>query len=308
MMSFSMAVMKHNRSTVGRIEGHNARLHPTKSQLPKAAWFSAQGRHEVIAWNGEAIDRAKTLAKRKDAVLAIEIVFQIGNQTDWRDLPTPAHPHGKPKPGIDKTVETFKQAVVCFARDEFGRSNVASCDWHGDESTHHLHLVVTPIHEGKLQAKHWLAGAARVAQLRARAHKIISEAIPCAYVAGGEGGAPYDPGKAAGALPVRRGGILSRIRGAVSNVIELEAAKKRIAELETAQAALFAQLKRTVLTGLDETKQARTGAAIAFERAREAEGRASVIEAQLVALSLPAPECEAEEPRMRAVTKTTQNR
>ena len=96
-MKFSMAIKKHNRATVGMVSGHNTRLHPTRSQLPKAAWFIPDGMQEVATWRENVLDRAKNIAQRKDAVLAIELILQVGNQSDWRELPTTEHPAGKPK-------------------------------------------------------------------------------------------------------------------------------------------------------------------------------------------------------------------
>jgi len=92
MMKFTMAPKKHNRATVGRVEGHNTRLHPTSSQLPKAAWFTQEGRKALIEWREEVLDKAKALSTRKDAVLAVEIILQVGNQSEWRELPTNEHP------------------------------------------------------------------------------------------------------------------------------------------------------------------------------------------------------------------------
>ena len=83
-LSFSLAIDKMQSSSVGRAEGHNLRLHATESQLRPEAWFTPEGRHQVTPWRPEALVKAKGLAKRKDAVQAIQFVIQLGNQTDWR--------------------------------------------------------------------------------------------------------------------------------------------------------------------------------------------------------------------------------
>lgn len=294
-MKMTMAVMKHNRATVGTCEGHNARLHATKSQLPKAAWFDPKGRHAIAPWRGEIIGMAKKLAKRKDAVLAIELIIQIGNQSDWRELPTETHPYGKPKAGAQCSIRELPGAVKRAAIEIFGENNIIGIDLHLDESSPHCHVAVAPIHACKLQAKHWLNGPAMVAQLRERIHRIVNDAIPCTYEKGGNGGVPHDPGKAAGAAPVPTSGLIGRLKGAVSNVVELEAAKARIKELEAENAALFSKLKRSFQTGLDrqaETQSALAGLVIAGERikaaedrATRAEARANLAEGKLMALS-----------------------
>ena len=83
-LSFSLPIDKMKSTDLGRSEGHNCRLHPTASQLRPEAWFTRQGRHEVESWRPELLEKAKGLAKRKDAVLAIQFIVQLGNQTDWR--------------------------------------------------------------------------------------------------------------------------------------------------------------------------------------------------------------------------------
>ena len=157
-MKFSMAPMKHNRATVGRIEGHNTRLHKTSSQLPKAAWFTHEGRKALIGWCEDVLDKAKALSKRKDAVLSIEIILQVGNQSDWRELPTEKHPAGKPKAGCMEIIEQLDKAVLKAAIKEFGAENIISIERHDDESSPHWHVVAAPIHKGKLQAKPLLSG------------------------------------------------------------------------------------------------------------------------------------------------------
>lgn len=287
-MKLTMALMKHNRATVGMCEGHNARLHATKSQLPKTAWFDTKGQHAITHWRGEVLGMAKKLAKRKDAVLAIELIIQIGNQADWRELPTETYPHGKPKADSLRTIGKLPGAVKRAAIEIFGESNIIGIDLHLDESSPHCHVAVTPIHAGKLQAKHWLDGPSMVARLRERVHRIVNEAIPCTYEKGGNGGAPHDPGKAAGMAPIPTTGLIGRLKGAVSNVVELETAKARIKELEAENAALFSKLKRSIQAGLvrqAETQAARAGLVIAGERTKAAEDRATTAEGKLLALT-----------------------
>ena len=167
----------------------------------------------------------------------------------------------------------------------FGAENIIGLSLHADETSPHWHLVVTPISNGKLQAKQWLDGPVRLAQLREKIHKVISEVVPCTYERGaGKGGALHNPGLAAGAQPVMRGGILGKLQGAVSNVIELEAAKKRIKDLEEANTRAFNRSKKNVERALAETKCAYLSRDIAREKAEAAEARATLAEGRLKAL------------------------
>jgi len=250
-MKLTMAIKKHNKGTVGQIAGHNKRKHDTASQLPNIAWFTDKGAHQVAKWNSKPLETAKGIAKRKDAVLAVEVILQVGSQSDWRELPTDDHPHGKPKAGAIPLLKKLHQAVIEVAGREFGHQNIISIDIHTDESTPHAHLIFTPIHEGNLQAKHWLDGPATLGQLRERVHKIVNAVIPCTYEKYGIGGAAHDPGKAAGVAPVPSSGLFGKLKGAVSNTADLDAAKQLIKAMEAEKAILFSKLKREIQTSTD---------------------------------------------------------
>lgn len=287
-MKFSMAPMKHNRATVGRIKGHNTRRHQTSSQLPKAAWFTPEGRRALIDWRGDVLDKAKALSKRKDAVLAVEIILQVGNQSDWRELPTEDQKEGKPKAGCLEIIERLDRAMLKAASNEFGAENIISVERHGDESSPHWHVVAAPIYKGKLQAKHWLNGPAMVAKLRERLHLVVNAEVPCTYEKGsGKGGALHDPGRAAGVAPVPTSGLFGKLKGAVSNTIELEAAKQKLKELEAENVRLFSRVKKAIQAGIDrkaEAQQAIARMRIASDRAKAAEDRAIKAEGKLLAL------------------------
>lgn len=243
-MKFSLAIDKMKAADVGRAAGHNCRLHPTESQLPCGSWFTDKGRHEVVAWRPDVIAKAKGLSKRKDAVVAISIVLQVGNQSDWREKETTDCPEGRPKGGKNnKDAITMMGHLAKAARDwankEFGEENVVGVDLHTDESSPHVHVVVTPVHDGKLQAKNWLDGAARCAKLRKRAHQEVLKYIECEYTPGQAGGAPHDPEQAAG----RIGRIARRDRALNEREANLnereEALFEREAEIAEREVALY---------------------------------------------------------------------
>ena len=147
-MKLALNIEKGKAGAGGHAKSHNLRDRPTASQLPKAAWFTKAGHHSITPWRDEVMQRAEGLAKRKDAVTSLRLVFQVGNQTDWRQAPTAEHPHGKPQRPVN--LNELARAVREAVEAEFGRENVVSIDMHTDESTPHVHVVVTPIWEGKL--------------------------------------------------------------------------------------------------------------------------------------------------------------
>jgi len=200
-LSFTFAVDKMQAPAIGRAEGHNLRLHKTESQLRPEAWFTPEGRHQVEQWRPEVLAKAKGLAKRKDAVQAIQFVIQLGNQTDWRSEPEPDFPEGRPISSIADPLNLAAKGIRAWVAKEFGDENCVGIDLHTDESTPHFHVVVTPVKNGKLQAKAWLDGPSKLAALRKRAWQAISAHIECEYTPGSPGGAPHDPRKAAGQTP-----------------------------------------------------------------------------------------------------------
>lgn len=249
-MKFTMAIKKHDRISAGRCEGHNARLHGTMSQLPPSAWLAKDGRVEVVPWRAEQLDAARDLARRKDAVTAIELVIQVGDQTEWREMPTSQHPHGKPKAGTRARMQALGMAARDAALAEFGEANIVGIDMHLDESSPHVHILVTPITpDGKLQAKHWLDGARRCAQLRERIHAHVTKRLPCTYTKGEPGGAPHDPQKAAGGADARRPalGVIETAKEALARSGEVRELKAEVGRTSSALQQAFSRIKRLEL-------------------------------------------------------------
>lgn len=236
-MKFTLGIDKKNRGNIGQAQGHNARSHATKSQLPKPAWLTPKGLHTIKAWDAKLVDEAKDLAKRKDAVLAIELVFQVGNQTDWREVPDREHPEGKPRRGNSARMNALIAGVNAAVASEIGWDRVISAELHTDESSPHLHVIFAPIQEGKLQQKHWVDGPKMCGQLRERLHAQVTKHLPCEYTKGAAGGEPHDPEKAAGKR---------------TNAGEVASLKTTIAMLEQQVQTLFSQLKAEQKKGLRE--------------------------------------------------------
>lgn len=250
-MLFSLAMLKQNKMNLGQAEGHNTRLHPTKMQLPEPAWYTKAGHHEVMPWDETKLDTAKSLSKRKDAVLALQFVFTIGNQADWRELPTLDCLEGKPKKIVDgKPARDQMNAVAAGARaamiKEFGEKNIVSIELHTDESTPHVHCVVTPITaEGKLQAKTWMNGHKTCAALRARLHTTMNLHIHSTYTPGEPSGGAYDASyRAGGTNAAQPEPSWAQKAAAAVNLPKIITGLKKQVELYKAKYdALFSRLK-----------------------------------------------------------------
>ncbi len=270
-MKFSMSIDKKKSADAGRMEGHNARLHATSSQLPREAWITAQGCHSVIKSRPDVLEKARGLAKRKDAVVAVEIVIQVGNQTDWRSMPDTENPHGKKIKGASEKLNALIRGVKEAAISEFGAENIISVDLHTDESTPHAHIVFAPIHGGKLQAKHWLDGAAACAALRERLHSHVSKHIACDYEKGAPGGDPHDPQKAAGGIkaPKPPGGFLQRAGDAISSSKEVKILRDTVTKLQAQLQSAFSRQKAAELKAAAAAREAEEAARRAQAAERE---------------------------------------
>lgn len=283
-MKFSLSFEKKNRANLGQVRGHNTRTHATNSQLPKHARFSEDS-YAVTKWDEAKLDKAKSLAKRKDAVLAIELVIQVGDQSDWRDLPTKEQPFGAPKINAVENAKFMASAVKKAIEAEFGTHNVVSIDLHLDESSPHVHAVVTPIFENKLQAKRWLDGAASCAALRSRIHEVVAELVPCDYVKNAPGGAPHDAAKAAGGAGgiKPKKGLLDAALNAVNMKKMLQDLKDEVARLAREISSLFQKLKRSEVAAARAAALAREALAeksMAHERSISTLKRAHADEAK----------------------------
>lgn len=265
-LSFTFAVDKMQSPSIGRAEGHNLRLHNTQSQLRKAAWFTPEGRHEVEPWRPDVLARAKGLAKRKDAVQAIQFVIQIGNQTDWRHEPEQDFPEGRPMKIAD-AMNSAARGIRAWVEQEFGEDNCVGIDLHTDESSPHFHVVVTPVRDGKLQAKAWLDGPSKLAALRKRAWQAVNAHIKCEYSPGAPGGAPHDPTKAAGQTPAPS--LVDKMTGhARAKALELENAelRKRCEALEQVQFSRQKTRYRAEMAAVAEKAQEDAAKAVAGQK------------------------------------------
>lgn len=246
-MKFVFAIEKKNRNNIGQVQGHNTRNHVTSSQLQKSAWITPEGRHEIVPFNSDLLEKSKGLARRKDAVLAVELVVAVGNQADWREMPTSEHPEGKRKSGSSAKLNALMRGVKEAAIAEFGPERIISIDMHTDESTPHAHIVFAPIRDGKLQAKHWIGGPAACAILREKIHAHVNKHIACEYQKGAPGGDPHDARKAAGAeagpKPKKPQGMLEKASEIIGKSSEIKALKAIISQLNAQLQSMFSRLK-----------------------------------------------------------------
>ena len=87
---------------------------------------------------------------RRDAVKAVEVMLTYTGKID-----------------SDKfSQEAWEQKNVKWLRDKFGSENVVSAMCHYDETTPHIHAIVIPMVNGRLNAKHYLGGSGACSALQ----------------------------------------------------------------------------------------------------------------------------------------------
>lgn len=194
-------------------------------------WRACRSLDEIgVALDARLADVGKPL--RKDAVVLRPLVLQL--DPEWYA----AHQ------GEDEQ-QAAAWAMMDWASDTFGASNLVYIARHGDEASPHLHIGFCPVtDDGRLSQKDWFSSPAA---LRAM-HKDFRE-----YMAG----RGYDidmanrkPGKHAKRLGVQE---YKDFRELERQRAELEAAEARIRAQEAAAAADRAQADRE----LQETRRAR---------------------------------------------------
>ncbi|MGN0572936.1 MAG: MobV family relaxase, partial [Acutalibacteraceae bacterium] len=75
---------------------------------------------------------------------------------------------------IDK--EEWKKKSVEWVQNYFGKDNVVSAVYHGDESSPHIHAAVIPIVDGRLYASEYINGKAKCANMQSSYAEAVKDA------------------------------------------------------------------------------------------------------------------------------------
>ena len=116
---------------------------------------------------------------RKDAVVGLEFVIQVGNQDDYRNKDKDKTPIKGT--GFGAKLNDSINEIHTWATKKFGAENIVSLDLHMDESSPHFHLVVTTVDAEKLNAKKWISGRTSIIELRKSCHEHVNKTFPCKY-------------------------------------------------------------------------------------------------------------------------------
>ena len=195
-MKITLNLQKLHLHDIAAIKNHNTRddgIHAEPaSVLPKHLHFG-ENRSEESDLYQSRLDTAKSLAKRKDAVIVQSFLFQVGDKKDWRNEDGSV----KLPPPID--IEAFAEECFEFTKTKYGVENILRYDLHMDESSPHLTIWAVPIDKsGKLAQKSFIDGTRSMKDFRAALESQIMARfpnVPLERGSPGGGGKKHDPGK-----------------------------------------------------------------------------------------------------------------
>ncbi len=149
------AAAAHNKRTIQAEQGTGGSICALRSNLNECLAGPAQP--EQVAQLARSMMEARGAApRRKDAVRAIEFVVSLA-----------------PNHGIDDRA-FFVDAVAWLGARFGGIDNILSADVHRDEAAPHLHVLLLPLIDGKMQGSDALGGRAKLAAMHGAFHAQVA--------------------------------------------------------------------------------------------------------------------------------------
>lgn len=131
------AAEKHN---LRKCENHaNPDIDPTRSHLNEIL-IASQSISREVARQVDAIQATQKRKIRKDAPRALEYIVTAS-----------------PEAFESLDQQKYFQSALDFLKDRHGDNRIVSAVIHRDETTPHLHVVVVPVKDGKLNARHFMS-------------------------------------------------------------------------------------------------------------------------------------------------------
>lgn len=155
-------------TTAGNIGGLNAHLTRTMdvpNADPELARYNSQPIGSADLW-GDVRQRIEQsgVKVRKNAVLAVEHLLTASPEVFGYNV---RETEGKKKLyGNTQAWKEFEQASLKWLEKRYGRENVVNFTVHMDESTPHIHAVVVPILDNKLNCRAYLGGREKMSEMQ----------------------------------------------------------------------------------------------------------------------------------------------
>lgn len=153
---------RHNLREIQRELGSNGSINPQRTQFNEVL-HGPETAKGVQALADRLMDDAGAVLKRKDAAQALELVFTLS-------------------PDALPDVRPFFGECLDFCAKEFGTANILSAVAHHDQAQPHMHVLVLPLVDGRMQ------GAAlrrtTVRKVRFDAFKVLAESFGLRVMSG----------------------------------------------------------------------------------------------------------------------------
>lgn len=199
-MKISYDVKKFKANQWRGVVAHHERVgaRPDSQIRDKSLWLSGQGMHVLKPLDRAMLERANSMpgtqvggkAVRKDAVVMLGVHLQLGHSELWRDEA------GNPRPASQRPpLAKLAKHALAVAEQLYGAANVAGAVLHTDETAPHVEVYVVPMHQGRLNAKHFVGGPADLKAQWQRVYQSFKSAgfdVTAPDTGAGLGGAPLD--------------------------------------------------------------------------------------------------------------------
>ncbi len=151
---------------IGGLNQHCTRTMEVPNADPELLQYNKQlaGTRDMVKDVNDRIAEAGCNV-RKNAVLAIEHLMTASPEAfNYKKI---TGEDGKPALlGNTKNWNEFEKCAMKWLTDQYGAANVVNVHVHKDEETPHIHAVVVPIKDGKLNARHFINGREKLSQMQ----------------------------------------------------------------------------------------------------------------------------------------------
>lgn len=169
--AFPLTAARHNRRTIQAELGAAGHIDPKRTHLNRT--LAGADTPEGVAAQARELMQAAGIPKklRKDAVTALEAVFSIPESIV-----------------IDR--EAYFAKCLAWIADEFGgMGNILSADIHNDEAHPHLHVLMLPLREGRMNGSDMMGNRQTMERRQRRFYSEVAKPF----------GFPKPPARLAGA-------------------------------------------------------------------------------------------------------------
>lgn len=151
---------------IGGLNQHCTRTMEVPNADPELRQYNKQlvGTRDMVKDVNDRIAEAGCNV-RKNAVLAIEHLMTASPEAfNYKKI---KGEDGKPVlQGNTKNWNEFEKCAMKWLTDQYGTANVVNVHVHKDEETPHIHAVVVPIKDGKLNARHFINGREKLSEMQ----------------------------------------------------------------------------------------------------------------------------------------------